>query len=162
MDIWSRNTLPSPPSERWPLLLNQTAEYALRAMAVLANCWPEGRLTSSELAAEGNVPGHYVSKVMRRLVLAGLVDAQRGHRGGFRLSRAPSEISFMEVLEAVDFQTEEKRCAFGLGKCTPASPCTLHPAYSVLSDYFIGWARSTTLMSATSSEPLPPRDATVR
>ena len=143
------------------MLLNQTAEYALRAMAVLSIRWPEARVTSSELAAEGNVPGHYVSKVMRRLVLADLVDAQRGHRGGFRLARSPAEISFMEVLEAVDFQTEEKRCAFGLGQCNPQSPCTLHPAYSVLSDCFVTWARTTTLMSTTTGDAQPPRIASV-
>lgn len=137
------------------MLLNQTTEYALRAMAVLATHWPDSRVTSAQLADEANIPEHYVSKVMRRLVLAKLVTAQRGHHGGFRLARKPSEVSFMEVLEAVDFQAEEKRCAFGLGRCNPAKPCALHPSYSVLNECFLGWARSTTLVSATPDAVVP-------
>lgn len=132
------------------MLLNQTAEYALRAMAVLAGRWPDGRVTSGELAEGANIPGHYVSKVMRRLVLARLVDAQRGHGGGFRLARSPGRITFMQVLEAVDFQAEEQRCAFGFGRCNPNKPCALHPAWSALNEGFMGWARATTLASASA------------
>lgn len=130
-----------------PMLLNQTAEYALRAMAVLATHWPGGKTTSAELAEEGNIPSHYVSKVMRRLVLAHLVEAQRGHHGGFSLAREPSRISFMQVLEAVDFQAQDQHCAFGLGKCNPHHPCALHPAYTALNDSFLTWARTTSLVS---------------
>lgn len=144
------------------MLLNQTAEYALRAMAVLATRWPDGRVTSAELADEANIPAHYISKVMRRLVLARLVDAQRGHHGGFRLARAPSAIAFIDVLDAVDFQHEEKHCAFGMGRCNPASPCALHPAYSVLNECFLSWARHTTLVSATPDAVVPPIDVLVR
>lgn len=144
-----------------PMLLNQTAEYALRSMAVLASHWPQGRVTSTELSEGANIPSHYVSKVMRRLVLAKLVDAQRGHHGGFRLAKEPSEISFMDVLEGVDFQHEEQRCAFGLGRCNAQNPCALHPAYSVLNECFLAWARSTTLMSATPDAVVPPLQAVV-
>lgn len=137
------------------MLLNQTAEYALRAMAVLASRWPDGRVTSAELAEGANIPGHYISKVMRRLVLAHLVDAQRGHGGGFRLSRAPGRISFMQVLDAVDFQAEEQRCAFGFGRCNPNNPCSLHPAYSALNECFGAWARATTMEAATPDAIVP-------
>jgi Rrf2 family protein len=138
------------------MILNQTVEYALRAMAVLSTKWQVERVTSADLAREANVPAHYVSKVMRRLVLAGLVDARRGHHGGFQLSRAPEEIAFIDVLEAVDFQAEAKHCAFGLGACNPDAPCALHPAYSVLNDWFLTWARNTTLVSARGDAPIPP------
>lgn len=138
----------SRPHGAQPMLLTQTAEYALRAMAVLAARWSTERVTSSQLARDANIPSHYVSKVMRRLVVAGLVDARRGHHGGFRLARAPEEITFMQVLDAVDFQSHEKHCAFGLGACDPDNPCILHPAYSALQDCFLAWAESTTLVSA--------------
>lgn len=138
------------------MILNQTAEYALRAMAVLAASWPEERITSGQLSDAANIPQHYVSKVMRRLVLADLVDARRGHHGGFQLTRPPDEIAFIEVLEAVDFQAESRHCAFGLGKCNPDHPCALHPAYTALNDCFLGWANSTTLVSARADAVVPP------
>lgn len=137
------------------MILNQTVEYALRAMAVLSSKWPDERVTSADLAREANVPTHYVSKVMRRLVLRDLVHARRGHHGGFRLARPPEEIAFIDVLEAVDFQAEAKHCVFGLGQCNPATPCALHPAYTALNECFLTWARNTTLVSARPDAIVP-------
>ena len=69
------------------VIVNQTAEYALRAMASLARA--DGALTAEELSAQASVPVHYLAKVMRQLVVAGLVSARRGRGGGFRLARSP-------------------------------------------------------------------------
>jgi Rrf2 family protein len=126
--------------------LNQTAEYALRSMAVLAQHWPAERLNGATLASECNIPGHYLSKIMRRLVVAGLVESRKGHGGGFLLSRSPTCISFMEVLQAVDFEMPGGRCAFGVGECDADNPCPLHPAYTRLNDSFLSWARGTMLV----------------
>jgi len=130
------------------MILNQTAEYALRAMAVLAELKADERLPSAELAHRANLPTHYVSKVMRRLVLAELVTSQRGHGGGFALSRPPAGIPIIDVLEAVDFAPADGQCAFGVGQCNPASPCALHPAYTTLHATFLSWARETMLVDA--------------
>ena len=48
-------------------------------------------------------------------------------------------------LEAVDAPRDEGRCAFGLGRCNPAAPCSLHGAWSEISEQFRDWARRTTL-----------------
>lgn len=129
------------------MILPQTAEYALRAMACLATA-PSGQLVrSAELASGAKIPTHYVSKVMRRLVLAGLVSSQRGHGGGFSLAQPPGDICFMDILVAVDFDVESGKCAFGRGDCDAANPCSLHPAWSQLKTRFSEWALTTTLDS---------------
>jgi Rrf2 family iron-sulfur cluster assembly transcriptional regulator len=113
---------------------------------------PEGRLLrSSELAAGALIPSHYVSKVMRRLVLAGLVSSQRGHGGGFSLAKPPEAISFMDILIAVDFDVERGKCAFGRGDCDSSNPCSLHPAWSQLKTRFSEWALTTTLDTVRDS-----------
>ena len=127
------------------MVLSQTAEYALRAMVVMA-ALPEGeRIRSQELSDQTGIPAPYLSKIMRRMVLRGLVDAQRGHGGGFMLLRRPEEIHFVEVLVAVDYLLERSHCAFGLGNCNPDHPCALHDAWSRLSADVERWARTTTL-----------------
>ena len=73
------------------MILNQTAVYALRAMAVLARLAPGEFLRSVELAEHTNVPVHYLGKVMRLLVLAELVRSRKGHGGGFTLRRSPEK-----------------------------------------------------------------------
>ena len=79
------------------MLVSQTSMYALRAMAHLASQEPDRYVPSAELSAQVGIPRHYVSKVLRRLVVAGLCEGTRGHRGGFRLARPADEIAFEEL-----------------------------------------------------------------
>lgn len=137
------------------MLLNQTAEYAFRAMAYLASRPDlDQAVPSAELSEAANIPSHYVSKVMRRLVVARLVSSQRGHGGGFRLLKAPKDIVFADILRATDLDPMDQRCAFGFGECDGQKPCVLHPAWSQLKECFNGWAESTTLDSVHEN-PMP-------
>jgi Rrf2 family protein len=126
-------------------LISQTAEYALRALALIA-ALPEGRsLTAIEVADYATVPVHYLSKVLRRLVAAGLLSSQKGHGGGFCLARPAPEIRFADVLAAVGEPLVIGRCAFGYAVCNADNPCPLHPAWKLLNESFERWAATTTL-----------------
>lgn len=125
--------------------LSQTAEYALRAMAHLATLEPGASARAAEVAEATSIPAHYLSKVMRRLVLAGLVESQKGHHGGFSLSRPPSRIRFGEILAAAGVDADQDHCAFGWGRCNVAKPCPLHDAWSELHCRYSAWASQTTL-----------------
>jgi len=130
------------------VIVSRTAEYALRAMACLAGAArdPEqGVLRSEELAQAAQIPAHYVSKVMRQLVIAGLVEARRGHGGGFRLAREPGEVTFAAILQAMGEVPDDDRCAFGLESCGGRNPCPLHESWSRLRSAFEHWASTTTL-----------------
>jgi Rrf2 family iron-sulfur cluster assembly transcriptional regulator len=127
------------------VLLAQTPEYALRAMAQLAAV-PRGEAVTARALSELTfIPPHYVSKVMRRLVRKGLLKAEKGHGGGFRLARAPARIRLADVLDAVDGRLDERRCAFGWGSCDARRPCPLHHAHTALNARVGRWARDTTL-----------------
>lgn len=133
------------------VLISQTAEYALRAMARIASA--DGPLRATEIAADTSIPVHYVSKVLRRMVSAGLLTSQKGHGGGFRLARPARSIRFREVIAAVDGDMEAGRCAFGWGACNPAAPCPLHPAFSRLEASLTDWLGRTTLADVQSGAP---------
>lgn len=126
-------------------LLSQTAEYALRASAWLAIHSPTDPVRARDLSEGSGIPPHYLSKILRRLVLAGLLESQTGHGGGFILARPTSEIRFQDVLAAVDAYPAPDRCAFGWGACNPGDPCPLHESWTRLSVSFRDWATSTSL-----------------
>jgi Rrf2 family protein len=134
--------------------VSATAEYALRAMACLVNADGD-TLTSDDLAELGSIPRHYVSKVMRQLVVAGIVEARRGRGGGFRLTRPPGDINYAEVLAAVGGLADPTRCAFGHEHCNPDEPCPLHPAWARLQELFEAWAASSTLDETAQDPPRP-------
>ena len=129
------------------MLLSQTAEYALRAMAHLATV-PEGHaVRARDLSEATGIPAPYASKVLRRLVAARLLAAQKGHGGGFKLARPPEQVRFIDVLQAADDSLQPDRCAFGWGRCGARAPCLLHDPMSALKDSVLDWARRTTLAS---------------
>lgn len=130
---------------QFTMLLTQTAEYALRAMAALASMPHDGPVPAKELSQITEIPSQYLSKVLRRLVLAELLVSRKGHGGGFTLAREPCEIRFMDVLRAVDAYPTHSLCAFGWGACNDKAPCPLHDAWQGMSEPFRDWAASTTL-----------------
>lgn len=124
--------------------LSQTAEYALRAMAWMALRSPRDPILARELSLGTQIPAQYLSKILRRLVLAGLLESRKGRGGGFTLARPAKDIRFRDVLEAIDAYPQEGRCAFGWGACKASSPCPLHGSWSTLSDRFRVWASQST------------------
>ncbi len=127
------------------MVLSQTAEYALRAMAWLSTIPVGEPMRVKDLSLATGIPSHYLSKVMRRLVLAGLLVSQKGQGGGFLLSKAPDEIPFIDILTAVDAYSTDGRCAFGWGQCDEVHPCPLHGSWSRLNEQLRSWAEGTTL-----------------
>lgn len=122
--------------------LPQTAEYALRALAVIVT---RGDTVSAEaIAAEATVPQPYLQKVLRRLVEAGILDARKGPGGGFSLAKPAKKIRLIDVLDATDTSLPDA-CAFGWGKCDAKHPCPLHGTWSELKDAIHSWASRTTL-----------------
>lgn len=127
------------------MYLSRPAEYGLRAMTYMARLQPETRIKTSSLAKAVDVPAAYLSKIMRRLTKAGILDAKKGHHGGFLLAKPPGEIRFIDILRAVDFEPAAEHCLFGLGNCDSQNPCPLHHEWSVLKGQIEQWARSHTL-----------------
>ena len=127
------------------MLLSQSAEYALRVMAFLAIQSDKKPLRAKDISEQANIPFSYSSKILRCMVEAKLLKAEKGHGGGFVIARAPERIKFIEIFEAIEGQIEPRRCVFGLGTCSASNPCPLHPRWSELNEAFQKWARKTTL-----------------
>lgn len=132
--------------------LTQTAEYALRVMAFMVNLPAGVAIRARDLAGPTNVPPHYLSKLMRHLVVAGLIHSQKGHGGGFTLARTPVQITLEEVLLAANVALMDDECAFGWRQCNAVHPCPLHPAWSRLKTATFKWARETTLQDLCGAD----------
>lgn len=127
------------------MLVPQTAEYALRAMVCLAALNPNELITVKKLSEQSNVPAHYLSKILHRLVVAGLVQSQKGPGGGVGLKKTAAQIRYIDIFHALDFQPKKRHCAFGRGQCDEKNPCPLHNSWSKLEGEFFRWAERTTL-----------------
>jgi Rrf2 family protein len=112
-------------------------EYGLHCLLFLRAASDGGpETTVRDLATFQGVPIEYLAKLFTKLTKAGLVVASEGSRGGFALARAAEEISFLDVVEAIDgkkplFECREirARCAV-FGSEAPAwataGVCSIH------------------------------------
>lgn len=135
-------------------MFSQTAEYALRAVVVLARDYKRS-WTTQEISAQSMVPPDYLLKVLQALARADLVTAQRGRGGGFCLRRPPSEISVLDVVGAVDPLRRIKTCPLGI-EAHGTTLCALHrkldDAIRLVEDAF-----SSTTIGDLLAEPGPVR-----
>jgi Rrf2 family protein len=82
--------------------LSRTVAYALQATLQLAESEAGVPVPCSRLAAEGKMPERFLLQILRNLVAHGILESTRGIDGGYALQRAPSEISLLEVIEAIN------------------------------------------------------------
>jgi Rrf2 family transcriptional regulator, cysteine metabolism repressor len=85
--------------------LSVKSDYAARAVLGLAKRYAEGMSVRAEdLAAEQGIPPNYLVQILIELKSQQIVKSQRGKEGGYLLAKAPSEITFGDVLRCVHGQ----------------------------------------------------------
>lgn len=107
-------------------MISQSVEYALRAVVTIANAGGQA-CPSREIAEITRVPAPYLSKLMQALVKSGLLIAQRGPNGGFQLSRAPEEVTLLDVINGLEPFERIEQCPLGIGSHA-GTLCPLHRA----------------------------------
>jgi len=85
-------------------------EYGLRAMVVLAANFQEGPYPLREIAEQEHISEQYLEQLFRDLRKQDLVTSFRGAKGGYVLSRKPSEISVGQVLTALEGPLAPMQC----------------------------------------------------
>ena len=128
------------------LQFNRTTEYAMRAMANLALQPRDQPMPAKALAKVTGIPQHYLSKIMKKLVGAGLVKSKKGHGGGFTLRKPKKEIHYLDILVASGYEAHPIRGVFGWGECNSEAPCPLHDSWVDLNEAFKEWAMKKTLI----------------
>lgn len=84
------------------LRLTRKTDYALVALARLAEHDRPDPLSARELAEGIHAPRALLTSVLKQLQQAGFVASKRGVRGGYVLARGPEHISMLEVIVAVE------------------------------------------------------------
>ena len=109
--------------------ITRQADYAMRAVAYLANLGTDRRAATSQIAEDQQIPPSFLAKIVSQLSVAGLLQTSRGARGGVSLARSPDDISFLEVVEAIDGPILLNECVADVSACTFGETCTLRPVF---------------------------------
>lgn len=99
--------------------------YALEIVTDLALHTREGGLVSlGDVADRRKLSQKYLERIVKALKDGGIVESSRGARGGYRLTRAPLDITVKDVLNAVEGSlapveclTDRAGCGIGCDAC---------------------------------------------
>ena len=134
--------------------LSHSARYALAAMVVLAKLTAEERISAVDLAHRAGVPDAFLAKLLRQLGRHHLVEGQKGHHGGYRLARPPTQIRLLEVLSGLEDHelSTQTECALGARPCNPQHPCALHHRWSAAIQPMTDMLTNMTVAQLTENE----------
>lgn len=125
------------------LNVGEMGALALHVMVDLALVRREdtdARRTAQELALGLDASVHTLQKVVRRLVLAGLLDGVRGTNGGVKLTDDGAAASMLQVIESVEGPVRANGCLFSKRVCLEWKQCRFHTVTGVMEksirDYF--------------------------
>lgn len=108
--------------------INQATDYAFRAVLFLAK-QPVGKVVEAQQIAQREVvPMRFLLKIMPSLIKAGIVRSQRGVGGGYFLAREPKDITFLDVVVAIEGPIHINKCLEDPGYCNKngAATCQVH------------------------------------
>jgi len=112
-----------PPGQTAPMLrVSRLTDYATVVMTCIA-AHPHDVLSTGQIADETRLELPTVSKLLKALGHATLVESFRGVNGGYRLARSASEISLAEIVEALEGPIGMTECSLAEGHCDRESQC---------------------------------------
>ena len=126
------------------LRVTKLTDYATVVLTVLA-ARPGDVLSAADLADLAGLEAPTVSKLLKPLAQVGLVTSQRGVRGGYRLSRAATEISLIEIVEAMEGPLAMTECSQHDSQCGLADQCGVRANWRLINDVVADALRGVTL-----------------
>ena len=104
------------------LRVSKLTDYATEVMAALAAA-PARVHSAQELTERVRLELPTVSKLLKQLASAGLIESFRGVNGGYRLARAPERISIADIVIAMEGPIGMTECSAQAGSCDHESHC---------------------------------------
>lgn len=134
--------------------LSVEGDYGLRAVIYLA-CQPDGKITFvNEIARDQLIPVNFLFKILRKMVKAGVVKSYRGPHGGYVLAKQASEITFLEIIEAIDGPLVANRCLSVETQCMLERSCKMLNAWQRIQSHMKTELSSLTIADLLKPEPL--------
>jgi FeS assembly SUF system regulator len=108
------------------LRLSKLTDYGTVIMTSMART-PDAVHTAREITEQIHVALPTVSKVLKVLAQARLLQSYRGASGGYRLARAPQKISVAEIIKALEGPIGLTECSTTPGLCHQEMMCPIRP-----------------------------------
>lgn len=118
--------------------LKNEVEYVFRILLYLSK-YGKGRVISStELAEKEQIPHLFSLRILKKMEKAGLVNIQKGAKGGYSLTKEPKDITLKTAIECIEGEIIVKECVTHPENCNlRQGRCSVHRAMSFIEKEFV-------------------------
>lgn len=138
------------------LRVSRLTDYAAAVMTCMAE-HEDDVLSAMQIAEETGLELPTVSKLLKSLGHAALVESFRGVNGGYRLARDAADISLAEIVVALEGPIAMTECSLGSGQCDREARCSVRGSWQQISSILDEALRAVSL--ADMRRRSPPRRA---
>ena len=138
------------------LRVTKLTDYATVVLTVLA-ARPGDVLSAADLAEIAGLETPTVSKLLKPLAQAGLVEGFRGANGGYRLARAAADINLVEIVEAMEGPLAMTERSVHDGQCGIEASCGVRANWRRINDVVADALRGVSLAQMLGPAPRPSR-----
>lgn len=126
-------------------MLALSTKYALKALLHLARVQRDDYMQVKALSEEANVPGPYLSKIIKQLSAKQLVETRRGITGGVRFPKNGHTVTFYDICIALDDPIIAQGCFLSKHPCDLKHPCVMHQHWSRIKQDVIKFLQEATI-----------------
>ena len=127
--------------------------YGTRALLELASHYQQGPLSLGSISQAQDLSEKYLEQLMLPLKSGGLVQAIRGARGGYELTREPGQIRISEVYTCLEGMVIIADCVLNSEICERSSSCATRPIWTEVHEAVMGIIDSVTLQDMLEGFP---------
>jgi Rrf2 family iron-sulfur cluster assembly transcriptional regulator len=137
--------------------ITRAGEYGVLGLMNLARRPPGEMAMIEEVSRTEKIPRSFLAKIFQHLVKAGLVRSNRGAGGGFALARHPSQITVLEIIEAIEGKIVFPRCRLDKPDCEHVGGCAVCCLFEQAQDGVKDVLARTTLRGLVAQQETPSR-----
>lgn len=114
------------------LKISKLADYAIVIMNTIAT-EPNTLHSAPDIATKTTIKEPTVSKLLKMLTQANLLNSQRGTNGGYGLAQPANTITVASIIEAIDGKIAMTECDKNNSCCAVAPSCTVSSNWQKIS-----------------------------
>ena len=119
-------------------VVRRNTDYAVRLMVNLARQYGHGPVSTRVAASEEGVSYPLACKLMQKLHGSKLIESCMGPKGGFALGRNPSDITLLEVVQAIQGPICLNRCLLSSDACSRQVTCAVRAKLAGVQESIVG------------------------
>ena len=108
------------------VLIKREYDYAIRICAYLAGHYRQGAIPLSLISRRLLIPNSFARKIVHKLRQTDLIDSVQGKYGGIMLAKDPTQISILDVLKAMEYNSSVNECLINPAICPLVNICQIH------------------------------------